>query len=201
MNTFGGRAAGPLPAGFRYSLEAAAQTGHVGDAVHRASAWFSYLARTVSWRWPVDLSVEYKYASGTEDSNPGRVSTFDQMYPASHDKFGHADLFGWRNIHNVRSLETIRFTKTTALNLMYNSHWLASPRDALYNGQGRQIARAPNGDAGRYVGQEFDVYGTRQWGPFRFGAGFAHFFAGEFLRNTTPHVNPRYLYVFQSYAF
>lgn len=201
VNTFGGRAAGPLPTGLRYSLEGALQNGHQGSAAHRGSAWFSNLARTFTLRWPVDFSIEYKYASGTDDLRPDRVSTFDQMYPANHDKFGHADLFGWRNIHNVRSLETIRFTKTMALNLMYNSYWLASPRDALYNSQGRPIVRAPNADAGRHVGQEFDIFGTRQWGPFRFGAGFAHFFSGGFLRNTTPHVNPRYLYVFESYGF
>lgn len=201
VNTFGGRAAGALAAGFRYSLEGAAQSGHVGSATHRAAAWFSGLSRTVALHWPVDFSLEYKYASGTDSSRQDRVSTFDQMYPANHDKFGHADLFGWRNIHNVRSLETFRFTKTTALNLMYNNSWLASAGDALYNGAGRAIARAPQGDAGRHVGQEFDVFATQQWGPFKFGAGFAHFFAGEFLRNTTPHVNTRYLYIFQSYTF
>ena len=60
LNTFGGRAAGPALFGLRW--------------------------RQLALRRPLDVSVEYKYAS-------------------NHDKFGHADLFGWRNIHKMRSLD------------------------------------------------------------------------------------------------
>jgi len=84
---------------------------------------------------------------------------------------------------------------------MYNNFWLASPRDSLYNGQGRPIVTDSKGTSGRHVAQELDVYGTYSRGGFVFGAGFAHLFAGEFLRRTTPGINTRYLYIFQSYSF
>ncbi len=203
VTTFGGRMAGPVAMGVKFSLEGAVQTGEVGSAKHRAGAWFSGLSR----RWKVhgkslDVSGEYKYASGTSDpANPNRVSTFDQLYPANHDKFGHQDLFGWRNIHNLRSVESLSVTKSVSLNFMYNNSWLASARDGLYSGQGKSIARSAAGTAGRHIGQETDVFCTWKYKHLQFGAGYGYLFKGEFIRKTTPGVNPSYAYVFHTYSF
>ena len=200
-NTFGERALGPLPLGLRYSIETAVQGGHVGPLKHRAGAWYSRVSRKVKLRWPTNLSVEYKYASGTKDPQGNRSGTFDQFYPANHDKFGHVDLFGWRNIHNLRSHDTFELGKGLILNFMYDNLWLASPKDALYNGPGRPISQAAQGNAGTHIGHELDWFVTYKCDGFQFGAGFGHFFAGEFVRKTTPGVNPRFLYIFQSYSF
>jgi hypothetical protein len=197
--SFGGRLAGPLTAGLRYSLEGIAQGGHVGPLDHRAFAWFSGVSRRVPLRFPLTLSLEYKYASGSNDPAV-KSGTFDQLYPANHDKYGHADLMGWRNIHVIRTLNTFAIGKAS-LSLAYSNHWLASPRDALYNVGGRPIVRVSDGSAGRHVGQELDAFVRYPVGNFNFGAGFAHFFTGEFLNRSTPGVNPRYGYVFQSYSF
>jgi hypothetical protein len=51
------------------------------------------------------------------------------------------------------------------------------------------------------VGQELDSFLTCKVGAHLIGAGYGHFFAGEFVVHTTPHVNPRYLYIFQQYSF
>ena len=202
VSTFGGRLAGPLPGGLKYSLEGAGQTGKVGAARHRAAAWFSAL----SHRWmlatmPLDLVGEYKYASGTKNPQDlSREGTFDQLYPSAHDKFGHMDLFGWRNIHDVRSLMTVGLTKSFAVNFMYNSWWLASARDALYNGSGKSIARSATGAAGRHVGQETDVFATYKHQHLTFGAGYGHLFKGQFVRLATLGVQPTYVYLFHSYS-
>ncbi len=192
VNTFGFRAAGPFAAGTKYSVEAAAQTGKVGPAQHRAGAWVASLSR----RWTagkraLDISGEYKFAS----------RTFDQLYPANHDKFGHQDLFGWRNLHNARSLATYGVTKSLAMNFMYNSFWLASAREALYNGAGRPIARSAVGTAGRHVGQETDLFATYRYSHFQLGAGYGYFFKGGFIDKATPGVRPTYLYIFHTLSF
>jgi len=36
--------------------------------------------------------------------------------------------------------------------------------------------------------------------PIAFGAGYGHFFSGQFIQKTTPGVGPTYLYVFHSYS-
>jgi hypothetical protein len=203
VNTLGFRLGGPFAAGSSFSVEAALQTGKAGLARHRAGAWFASLSR----RWTVgrrtlDLSGEYKFASGTDDPrNPSRSGTFDQLYPANHDKFGHQDLFGWRNIHDARSLAAWGLTKSLALNFMYNSFWLASARDSLYNGSGRSIARSGAGAAGRHVGQEADAFATYKYSHFQFGAGCGRFFKGGFINQTTPALRPTYLYVFHTVSF
>ncbi len=202
VNTFGGRLAGPLPRGLKYSLEGAVQTGKVGAATHRGFGWFSALSR----RWlvggrPLDLVGEYKYASGTMNpQDPSRESTFDPLYPATHDKFGHMDLFGWRNIHGVRSIVTLGVTKSFAANFMYSSWWLASARDSLYDSSGKSVARSTAGTAGRHIGQETDVFVTYKYQRLTFGAGYGYLFKGEFVRKATPGVDPTYVYIFHTYS-
>jgi len=203
ITTYGFRLTGPVAYGMQYSMEGALQNGEVGAAAQRGAAWFSRLNRRyhVSGR-TLDLSGEYKFASGTKDPKDSKHDgTFDQLYPANHDKFGEEDLFGWRNIHDLRSLETLGLTKAFSLNFMYNNLWLADARDALYNGQGNVIAQSLAGTAGRHVGQETDVFATYKFHHWLVGAGYGYLFKGEFIQRTTPGVNPTYAYVFQTYAF
>ena len=200
--TVGFRLAGPVANGVKYSLEAALQKGKVGPADLSAAAWFGGLSR----RWTLhgkslDLFTEYKYASGT--ANPAdarRNGTFDQISPANHDKFGHEDLFGWRNIHNARSGATLGLSKALAVSFMYDDIWLVCLKDGIYNSAGRVIARSVTGSAGRHVGRETDLYGTYKYKHFTVGAGYGHLFTGGFLQRTTPGVNPTYLYIFHTYS-
>lgn len=200
-DTFGGRLYGPLPGKFAYSLEAIGQTGHIGLLDQRAHAWFAGVSRKATlFGRPLDISAEYKLASGTGQGQTNS-STFDQLSPANHDKFGQEDLFGWRNLRTLKSLETLGITKSFALNLMYTDHWLDSAYDSLYNSAGSVIATSKNGAAGTRVGQELDAFVTYKHGAHLFGAGFGHFFKGQFVEQTTRDINPRYFYVFQQYSF
>lgn len=200
-DSFGGRFYGPLPMGLAYSLEGIGQTGHMGLVSQRAYAWFAGLTEKLNTgNRGVLLSAEYKGASGTR-AGAATAGTFDQLAAANHDKFGHEDLFGWRNLKTFKSLETFGLTRTLALNVMYTNDWLFSASDALYNIQGSSISISKTGTAGTHVGQELDEFLTWKVHAHLFGAGFGHFFKGEFVEHTTPHVNPRYLYVFQQYSF
>ncbi len=199
INTFGARAAGALPWSLKYSTEEAVQNGTNGVKSHGGFAAFGNIGRGFG---AFSASVEYKYASGDRGNDTARETTFDQLYASNHNKFGHADLLGWRNIHNLRSLEIWQVTKSATVQFMYDNWWLASATDALYDGQGRAIARSPGGAAGRHVGQEFDLFGTYEPGAgLQFGAGVARVVAGEFLKKTTPKPNTTYFYIFQSYTF
>jgi len=196
-NSFGGRLYGAFPHRFKYSLEGIGQAGHLGTTPQRAYAWFAGMSRNLG---SLNASAEYKVASGTRlgSANSG---TYDQLAAANHDKFGHQDLFGWRNLKTFKTLETLTLTKALALNVMYTNHWLYSASDSLYSSQGAIIGTSPRGAAGTHVGQELDTFVTVAHHAHLFGAGFGHFFRGEFVQQTTPHINPRYFYVFQQYSF
>jgi len=200
-DTFGGRVYGPLPGSFAYDVEGVGQTGHSGLLEQRAYAYFAGASRkTTVWGRPLNFSAEYKVASGT---GPGQTNsgTFDQLSPANHDKFGQEDLFGWRNLRTLKSLETLGITKSFALNLMYTDDWLDSRTDSLYNSSGSIISTSKKGTASTRVGQEVDTFVTYRYGAHLFGAGVGHFFKGEFVEQTTRDINPRYFYIFQQYSF
>ena len=199
-DSFGGRFYGPLPLGMAYSFEGIGQTGHMGLLTQRAYAWFGGATKKLDLGKPLMLSAEYKGASGTRLGS-STSGTYDQLASANHDKFGHEDLFGWRNLKTAKSLETLGLTRALALNVMYCDDWLFSAADSLYNSQGSSIALSKKGTAGTHVGQELDSFLTWKVHAHTFGAGFGHFFKGEFIEQTTPHINPRYFYVFQQYAF
>ena len=203
-NTYGGRFAVPLTATLKLTLESALQNGHIGPAMHRAGAGVGTIAkRWVAAGRALDVSAEYKFASGTRNpAETSRESTFDQLFPANHDKFGHEDLFGWKNIHNIRSLSKYEVTKAFTANFMYDSIWLASARDWLYNGAGAKIGKnSPNGTAGSHVGEETDLFFTYKYKHLLFGAGAGYLVKGEFIMKTTPGVSPMYSYVFSTYSF
>ena len=148
---------------------------------------------------PLDAYVEYKFASG--ESRSEYSGAFDQLYPAAHDKLGHADVLGWRNVKNWRALAAWTGKPGLTVNLMYNNSWLADRRDALYNSQGRAIARSADGSAGSHIGQELDLFFTYKRSGWTTGAGYGHLFPGEFVERATPGHSPSYAYVFQSYSF
>ena len=200
-DTFGGRIYGPLPGKFAYDVEGAGQVGHSGLLTQRAYAYFAGGSRKVTvLSKSLNLSAEYKVASGTGRGQTDS-STFDQLSPANHDKFGHEDLFGWRNLRTLKSLETLSITKSLNVYLMYTDDWLDSPSDSLYNSSGSAIATSKKGNNGTRVGQELDSFVTYKRGAHTFGAGFGHFFKGQFVAETTKDINPRYFYVFQQYTF
>jgi hypothetical protein len=203
LNTFGGRMYGALPLALKFSMEGALQNGKVGPAIEHAAAWFSSVSR--KWkpgRVTLDALTEFKFASGT--SNPAdktRTGTFDQLYAANHDKFGHEDLLGWRNISNWRSLVGTGLAHGFTVYYTYDNSWLASAKDALYNGSGKAVLQSKAGTAGRHIGQEHDVFFTWKRGPLTFGSGVGYMFAGKFLMRTAPDASPLYVYSFTSYSF
>jgi hypothetical protein len=202
VNTIGARVAGPLAGSVKFNVEAVAQNGRVGAGEHRGTAWFSGLSR----RWTLhgkslDLSVEYKFASGARNPKDAALSrTFDQLYPANHDKFGHQDLFGWRNIHHPRMLASYGITQALTVNTMYNQFWLASACDSLYNAAGKSLVRSATCSAGTHVGQEVDVFAVYKYKHFQLGAGYSYLAPGRFILMTTPGVSPSYVYIFHSYS-
>lgn len=201
INFFGTRWLFPLPQQFRIMFEGILQNGKNGLLPHRAGAWVGQIGyKTAFFGLPLDFATEYKFASGT-DPRSGRSGTFDQLYPAAHDKFGHVDLIGWKNVHNIKSQATLTARKNWSVILMYNNTWLANVRDGVYTTGSRLVVRSINGTAGRHVGQEFDIYTTYQVLGFTIGGGFGKFLPGEFIRNTTPGAHSHLLYLSTAYSF
>jgi len=199
--TAGARLVGKLAHRTDYNVETAFQFGDAaGDAIR---AWAGHWA--LGWTpWkdrPIRLIAEYNFASGDRDPHDGRRGAFDQLYPTNHSKYGTADLIGWRNIHDVMPGLEWRPGRRWRLKTDYHAFWLADRRDALYTEGGAVFVRNPNASSSR-IGWELDLQAEWQVAPrLQLGAGFAHLFAGPYLKQSTAGAGFSYPYWMWSYRF
>ena len=201
VTTTGIRWAGQAGSSWEYGAETAFQTGSLGS--DDVGAWAVHAkARTPAFGPSVRWSSEYNHASGDDDPTDGKRGTFDPLYPTAHDKYGLADQVGWRNIHHLRTGVDITTITGLPITLNYHSWWLASARDSLYLPSGASFARVAAGAAGRHVGQEFDVQGSRSVTPhLQIAAGYSFIRPGRFLREATPGSSFNALFLMATYVF
>jgi hypothetical protein len=202
QSTVGMRLAGRLPARLDYGVEVAMQRGSLGADEVRAWAGHWQLRETLPGAAAVRLTGEYNFASGDEDPTDGVRGTFDQLYPTPHDKYGLSDQIGWKNIHHARAGVEFTAVKGLPITTNYHSWWLAEARDGIYTAGSAPLARVPAGAARRHVGQEVDVQVARALTPqLQLAAGYAHIFAGPFLKEATPGASYSHPYVMATYVF
>ncbi len=200
--TFGFRFAGLLPAHLDYSIEMARQNGTLG--VDSIGAWAGHwnVGRSFDVKWKPRLLGEYNYASGTPNPTGTKISTFDQLYPSGHDKFGVADQVGWRNIRDLRAGAQFKPVAKLNMSAIYHDFWLADARDGLYSSSGAVAVKSLSGAGGTHVGQELDVQGMYKLNKaILFGLGYGHIIPGQFLKFATPGKSYNYPYVTLTYAF
>ena len=201
--TTGFRWVGSLPKDFDYRTEIAIQRGEAGAAGIRSwmGHWvLGYMLKSA--RTTPRLFVEYDYGSGSENTKGAVYSTFDPIYPSTHDKLGLADQFGWRNIQDLRFGQEFRISRRWVLATSLHNYWLANAHDALYPSRGAIVAQRADGTAGTHVGEEVDAQvvftPTRQ---SQIGIGYGHVFTGEFLNKTTKGKDYNYPYMMIEYVF
>ena len=141
--TTGFRLAGSLPWHFDENLEFEKQTGSLGpDSIH-SWAGHANVGRTFeSLKGKPRIFAEGNYATGTKDPTSKTWSTFDQLYPSSHDKLGFADQVGYRNIQQIRTGVEEKFNKRWRTKQTYENFWLVSARDALYASSGALLLQS-----------------------------------------------------------
>jgi hypothetical protein len=202
QTTIGVRLAGRLPARLDYGVEMALQRGSLGTEEVEAWAGHWQLRESLPGAGAVKLTGEYNYASGDADPADEVRGTFDQLYPTPHDKYGLADQFGWKNLHHSRAGVEVTPVRGWPITTNYHSWWLADRRDGLYAASSALVARVAGGAANRHVGQEVDVQLVKALTPqIQVAGGYAHIFAGAFLKEATPGASYSHPYVMVTYVF
>jgi hypothetical protein len=145
--------------------------------------------------WKPRLGLEYDVASGDKSPNDRSDQSFLNLFPTNHKFYGYMDLFAWKNMHDLSG--QLKFTpyqnKTTAwknvtVQLDYHAFWLYTNEDAWYRANGVATIRTPNAagrNADTFVGSELDLtvgYAPLKW--VKLQAGYSHFFAGGYVRDT-----------------
>jgi Alginate export len=200
--TYGLHWKGALANSIDYDMEFNWQTGSLG--AYSIGAWAGYASigkQFANWTWAPRVFLETNYASGTKDPTGRRWSTFDQLYPSNHDKFGFADQVGRRNLEQFRIGIEEEPTRRWKLKQTFEGYWLATSHDNLYASSGAIAVPASPG-ANRHIGNELDLVAEYQWSSgLSFGFGYARMFAGDFLKTTTHGHDYVYPFAYLQYNF
>jgi len=119
----------------------------------------------------------------------------------NHDKYGFADLVGRRNLEQFRVGAEENVGNRWKFKEAFEAYWLATSNDNYYGSSGA-IAVAAHPGANRHIGNELDLVAEYQLnGGIKFGFGYAHLFAGQFLTTTTQGHDYSYPYAYVEYNF
>jgi hypothetical protein len=196
--------------GWDYTVEAVYEFGKVwaGDrstADFDLHAFASHVSGGYTFNdttWTPRLGVAYNFATGDRNSTDGKTESFQTLFPSNHAKFGDMDEFAWRNIRNLRGQLTLHPAKPLEIEINYNANWLAETSDYWYRGSSALRTKTPLGadvrtiGADSFAGQELDFivrWKATTW--LNVDTGYAHFFAGGYLRDTGPSDDADFGYV------
>ena len=183
--TFGGRVSRPAAKGFRYDIEHAWQFGERGDDRHRAAALAAQAGYTFDRKFSPLVSFEYDFATGDRNPADGRSGEFHNLFPTNHYFYGHADLVGWRNMHDLRATLAAQLRPKVRVQVDYHRFLLASRRGQWSSAGGQTLGFDPTGGSGRDLGQEVDLMVRIPLSShLQFETGYSLFVPGAFARAT-----------------
>jgi hypothetical protein len=185
ISTVGSRYAGDRGR-FLWDVEGALQLGSQQDQdVLGGMASLGVGRRFTGSRLSPTVWAYYDVASGDNDPNAGRFTTFNQLCPFGHYYLGWSDIAGRQNIRDANVHVSLSPVAWVSVWLQYHHLWLARAEDALYNAGGAAIRRDPTGNAGTNVGDEATaVVNLHIDAQSDVMVAYAHLFGGRFLEDT-----------------
>ena len=188
-------------AGWDYNFEFAYQLGSFGAG--DIQAWtaasdtgFTFETAPLKPR----LGLKANVTSGDRNSNNHDLQTFNPLFPRGA-YFGEPALIGPANHIDVHPQLELALHKTLSLALNWDWFWRESTHDGIYGPAVNVIQSGKTSDA-RYVGDQAEA--LLEWRidrHFTFTADYAHFFAGDFLRETTPGKDVDYFSAWATFRF
>ncbi len=201
--TGGARLAGTVRQNIDYDIEMNKQGGTLGR--YTIDAWGGHWNAGYTFqqsRIKPRPFVEFNYGSGTNDPNGNTWGTHDQIYPSAHDKMSFADLFGWRNIEDLRSGVDEKVTGKWTFTEGFNELWLATKNDNVYASAGSVAVAADPSATSRHLGGELDLIAEcRQNKHVSYGFGVGRLFSGQFLQEATRGKDYTYPFAWGTYIF
>jgi len=200
--TVGTRGEGKLPRydAWGYGYEVAYQFGDKASDKIKAYAYHGDINYTFKncFMQPV-VKIEYNYASGDDNPKDGDSETFIPLFQSTHEPYGIIDFFRWQNMKEVAfCLDFTPRKDRIKASLQYHRFYLDETEDVWYNSSGKPMAKrkGTSADVSNYVGDEVDV--VMQYKLFSFldlEGGYAHFFCGDYVKETGSADNADWFYL------
>jgi len=173
-------------AGLDYTGEFAMQTGELRD--DDLTAWavavdggYTFEGTSGAPR----VSLEVAWASGDDDSADGDAGTFQTLFPNGHLHLGDADVVAFSNIFQVRAGAQASPAENVTVAVDYHWFRLDDAEGGWFAPQGMAVIRPGAEGASEDLGEEIDL--RVRWqatDALALEAGWAHFFPGQFVRDT-----------------
>ena len=188
-------------AGWDYNFEFVYQFGSFGSGDIQAWTAASDVGFTFE-RAPLKprLSLKANVTSGDDNPNDADLQTFNPLFPRGA-YFGEPALIGPANHIDVHPQLDLALSRNVTLTLDWDCFWRESTHDGIYGPAVNLIQSGQTSDA-RYVGNQAEA--MLEWRLGRhmtFAADYAHFFAGDFLKQTTPGKDVDYFSAWVTFRF
>jgi len=135
--------------------------------------------------WEPTIWGFYDWASGDNNKNDGKDSTFFQNYGLVHAYLGLIDNVARQNTSDINYRLSVKPTKKLQLQAAQHFISLANNSDSLYTITGQRFG-APGGH-GRDVGQEVDLLATYTYNQnFSIEMGQFWFWYGDYIHSVQP---------------
>ncbi len=188
-----------LPLGFDYGGFLAFQFGREGHNHVHAYGYRVHAGYTFHSPCKSRFGLEYSIASGDDNLNDDRVETFDGLFG-----YSKINALPWRNLIDYRALLRIWPTKKFDMLFDYHLLQLAEKRGGFFYVNQTSVLRPypAVGGSGSTIGQQADVFArwiySREW---LFYAGWSHFFASSYIRNTGRSRDADWIFFQAQYMF
>jgi Alginate export len=146
------------------------------------------------------LGLKANVTSGDNNPNNADLQTFNPLFPKG-SYFGEPALIGPANHIDVHPQLNLALRRNLLLTLDWDFFCRESTHDAIY-GPAVNVIDSGGSSNARYVGDQVEAF--LEWQADRhitLTADYAHFFAGEFLKQTTPGKDVDYFSVWLTYRF
>lgn len=175
------------------------------DLDHLAHFQHVEVGYTFDVPWTPRVLLQYDYASGDHDPDDGENNRFETLYGARRFDFGPTGIYGpfaRANINTPGVRVQVAPSKRIAAFVAYRAFWLASKKDAWTT----TGLRDPSGESGSYIGSQIEL--RVRWNVLpknlRLELGYAHLFAGRFIReapNASHRGDSNYVYTQAAVSF
>jgi len=187
--------------GWDYNLEFVYQFGTFGSGDIRAWTAASDVGYTFE-KAPLKprLALKANVTSGDDNPNNSDLQTFNPHFPRG-SYFGEPALIGPANHIDVHPQLELALSRNLTVNLNWDCFWRESTHDGIY-GPAVNVIQSGRTSNARYVGNQAEA--MLEWRLGRhitFTADYAHFFAGDFLKQTTPGKDVDYFCAWVTFRF
>jgi len=188
----------PEPSRFDFTIESVWQIGEsrastattdVQNLQHFAHFQHVEFGYTFNASWVPRLVFQYDYASGDKNPADRDNERFDTLFGARRFDFGPTGIYGpFARSNSSTPGVRLQFSPSRHINLFvaHRAYWLASAQDEWTTSG----LRDSEGRSGNFIGQQIET--RLRWeivpGNYRFEAGLAHFFSGNF-KDDAPNSN------------